>query len=117
MNHAMKTQSDFANYLRATNVGGSGKAASYLRALELLEEMLKAVPSGFEDCREIWSVSSLERLIQLRSRVLLSSLTLLLSVTSRSLIRDTVSVRLFNTSSLVTRITSNPNFLSLSYLS
>lgn len=70
MNHAMKTQSDFANYLRATNVGGSGKAASYLRALELLEEMLKAVPSGFEDCREIWSVSSLERLIQLRSRVL-----------------------------------------------
>ena len=70
MNHAMTTQADFADYLRATNVGGSGKAASYLRALELLEEMLKSVPSGFEDCREIWSVNSAERLIQLRSRVL-----------------------------------------------
>lgn len=66
----MTTKSDFAEYLRATNVGGSGKAASYFRALELLEEILKAVPSGFEDCREIWSVSSAERLIQLRLRVL-----------------------------------------------
>ena len=70
MNPEMTTKAAFADELRAMNVGGSGKAASYLRALELLEEMLKAVPAGFEDCRNIWSVRSAERLIQLRLRVL-----------------------------------------------
>jgi len=70
MNQEMSTKTAFAEELRATNVGGSGKAASYLRALELLEEMLNAVPTGFEDCRDVWSVSSPERLIQLRLRVL-----------------------------------------------
>lgn len=70
MNGSLSTQSGFAEYLRATNVGGSGKAASYLRALELLEEMLKAAPLGFEDCQNVWSVNSAERLIELRLRVL-----------------------------------------------
>lgn len=60
----------FAEELRVNNVGGSGKAASYLRALELLEEMLKSLKTGFEDCQDIWAVSSPERLIQLRGRVL-----------------------------------------------
>lgn len=70
MNQPTITKSDFSDYLRATNVGGSGKAASYVRALELLEMMLQAEPLEFEDCREIWSVDSIERLIQLRKRVL-----------------------------------------------
>ncbi len=70
MNQGMTTEAAFVDELRATNVGGSGKAASYLRALKLLEEMLNAVPAGFEDCRDIWSVNSAERLIQLRLRVL-----------------------------------------------
>jgi putative restriction endonuclease len=70
MDHGMTSKSAFAEYLRSTNVGGSGKAASYLRAIELLEEMLNAEPAGFEDCRKIWSVRSAERLIQLRLRVL-----------------------------------------------
>jgi putative restriction endonuclease len=70
MDHGMTSKSAFAEYLRSTNVGGSGKAASYLRAIELLEEMLNAEPAGFEDCRKIWSVRSAERLIELRLRVL-----------------------------------------------
>lgn len=70
MDNGISTKAAFEEDLRATHVGGSGKVASYLRALELLEEMLKAAPLGFEDCREIWSVGSAERLIQLRLRVL-----------------------------------------------
>lgn len=70
MNPEPNLQIAFAEELRANNVGGSGKAASYLRALELLEEMLKSLQSGFEDCQDIWAVSSPERLIQLRGRVL-----------------------------------------------
>ena len=70
MNPASSRRSDFNEYLRATNVGGSGKASSYLRALELLEEMLKAAPLGFGDCQDLWSVRSPERLMELRWRVL-----------------------------------------------
>ena len=66
----MNFKTDFANYLRATNLDGSGKAASYLRALDLLEEMLLKAPQGFEDCRDIWAVDSVERLIELRLRVI-----------------------------------------------
>lgn len=58
----MTIKDAYAEYLRSTSVEGSGKASSYLRALELLEEMLLVVPLGFEDCRDIWSVDSVERI-------------------------------------------------------
>lgn len=70
MNSSVSCKPSFVEYLWATNVGGSGKAASYLRALELLEEMLQAVPLGFEDCQNVWGVNSVERLIELRLRIL-----------------------------------------------
>lgn len=70
MNQPTITKSEFSDYLRATNLGGSGKATSYVRALELLEMMLQAEPLGFEDCRAVWGVNSTERLIDLRKRVL-----------------------------------------------
>jgi len=70
MKYSISIKSAFAAYLQSTNIDGSGKAASYLRALELLEEMLRLAPSGFEDCYDIWSVSSAERLILLRQRIL-----------------------------------------------
>lgn len=60
----------FETHLYQVNKEGSGKAASYLRALDLLETMLRAVPLDFSDCRNIWSVYSVERLIELRTRVL-----------------------------------------------
>jgi putative restriction endonuclease len=66
----MTIKESFADYLRSTNVEGSGKAASYLRALELMEAMLRAEPLGFEDCCDIWAIASVERLIELRARVL-----------------------------------------------
>ena len=56
----------FLQYLLADNRDGSGKATSYVRALELLEEMLKIRDFGFGDCVAIWSVDSLERLEALR---------------------------------------------------
>jgi len=52
----------FEQHLYEGNIKGSGKAKSYLRALDLLSEMLRSVPLGFEDCRDIWSVVSVERL-------------------------------------------------------
>lgn len=70
MKASSSRKSDFTEHLRANNVGGSGKASSYLRALELLEEMLKAAPLGFADCRDLWSVNSPERLMALRLKVL-----------------------------------------------
>jgi len=60
----------FQAYLYQDNKEGSGKASSYLRALELLQAMLREQPCGFEDCRDLWSVDSVERLEELRQRVL-----------------------------------------------
>lgn len=65
----MDNQSAFKQYLYADNKEGSGKASSYVRALELLEAMVRAVPLGFEDCQDIRSVHSVERLIELRTKV------------------------------------------------
>jgi putative restriction endonuclease len=70
MNGATTRRSEFSEHLRATNFGGSGKASSYLRALDLLEKMLKTAPMGFEDCQNLWGVDSAERLIELRLKVL-----------------------------------------------
>lgn len=55
----------FSEYLYATNVAGSKKAASYIRALDLLEEMLQTTAMGFEDCQDIWTMGSVERLSEL----------------------------------------------------
>ncbi|MGB0743168.1 MAG: HNH endonuclease [Opitutales bacterium] len=65
-----ETKTAFETYLYSENREGSGKASSYLRALELLSEMLQLAPMGFEDCRDIWSVDSADRLAELRERVL-----------------------------------------------
>jgi putative restriction endonuclease len=52
----------FEDYIHSGNVPGSGKASSYVRALDLRSEMLKAHPMGFADCQQIWSVNSTERI-------------------------------------------------------
>ena len=52
----------FQKFMYADNADGSGKASSYVRALDLLCKMLQAHPMGFEDCREIWNVESIERI-------------------------------------------------------
>jgi putative restriction endonuclease len=44
---------------------GSNKATSYVRALDVLNELLMVEPLGFDDCQNIWDVQSIERLYQL----------------------------------------------------
>ncbi len=52
----------FLEYLNEENKEGSGRAVSYVRGLDLLGDMIRAVPMGFEDFAEIWSVSDVGRL-------------------------------------------------------
>jgi len=59
----------YSKHLTETNIIGSGKAASYIRALDLLSEMLITQAFGFEDCIDIWSVTSLQRIAGLRELV------------------------------------------------
>jgi putative restriction endonuclease len=63
------TRNAFREYLIAENKSGSNKAASYLRAMDLLQGLLGDHPLGFEDCRDLWQVESVERLQELLLRV------------------------------------------------
>ena len=63
----------FTNHISATNVTGSKKAVSYIRAIDLLNKMIQTVSFEFEDCKNIWSVSSVERLNKLYFFVLQES--------------------------------------------
>ncbi|WP_411846829.1 HNH endonuclease [Roseibacillus persicicus] len=61
----MNTKEAYSNFATSTNLANSGKASSYIRALDLLSEMIEAVPMGFSDCEDIWSPPPIERLNQL----------------------------------------------------
>jgi len=69
----MTLKDAYALHLRSNNLEGSGKASSYPRALALLGAMLRERPEGFEDCRDIWAVDSVERLEELRQRGLVEA--------------------------------------------
>jgi putative restriction endonuclease len=60
----------FESYLYSENLEGSKKAGSYLTALKHLQTMLRTESYGFDDCIDLWSVDSVERLVELRERVL-----------------------------------------------
>lgn len=55
----------YSEFVHSVNLAGSGRATSYLRALDLLQEMIRVVPMGFSDCEEIWSPPRIERLNEL----------------------------------------------------
>ena len=55
----------FSDYIKATNLAGSQKANSYIRALDILSLLIKHEPYGFNDCKDVWKVESIERLYQL----------------------------------------------------
>jgi hypothetical protein len=59
----------YSEFVHATNVEGSGKASSYIRALDLISEMLQIQSFGFGDCIDIWHVTSLNRINALRDLV------------------------------------------------
>jgi len=63
----------FKSYIQASNIEGSGKAASYIRALDLLGEMLDAESLGFDDCKNIWHVNSIGSLSKLYESVLIET--------------------------------------------
>jgi putative restriction endonuclease len=52
----------YSEFVHSTNLAGSGRATSYLRALDLLAEMIKAKPMGFADCEDIWKPPTIKRL-------------------------------------------------------
>ncbi|MES2982895.1 MAG: HNH endonuclease [Verrucomicrobiota bacterium] len=64
------TRSAFSDHLHYGNKDGSGKASSYIRAIDLLSNMLELEPFDFSDCINIWQVNSSARLTQLRDFVL-----------------------------------------------
>jgi putative restriction endonuclease len=61
----MSVKARFKLYLESQSSIKSGKAASYVRAMDLLSKMLHAVPKGFADCVDIWNVRSFSRLQEL----------------------------------------------------
>ncbi len=67
MNDSFKNR--YSNYVLETNVVGSGKASSYIRALDLLSEMLCIQSFGFDDCIDIWHVTSLARINDLKELI------------------------------------------------
>ncbi|MGI9283566.1 MAG: HNH endonuclease [Endozoicomonas sp.] len=65
----MMNRSAYESHMNASNIEGSGKASSYLRALDLLGQMILQKPQGFADCNDIWNVTSTDRLEELRLKV------------------------------------------------
>ena len=59
---SVDTKEQFKLHLESQASQRTGKAASYVRALDLLSQMLHAVPKGFADCIDIWNVHSVSRL-------------------------------------------------------
>ena len=55
----------FTNYIKATNVTGSQKASSYIRAIDILNQLIAHHPFEFDDCKNVWQVESIDRLHQL----------------------------------------------------
>ena len=69
----MTYKTAFTNHIHATNLTGSKKAASYIKALEWLSKILQVEPQGFDDCKDIWQVDSIPRLHELYLFVLSES--------------------------------------------
>lgn len=65
----MNTRTQFSQYIRGENLEGSGKAPSYIRALELLGPIL-AKTREFSDCADVFAVQSVERISDLYEYVL-----------------------------------------------
>lgn len=55
----------FEKYLFETNQPGSGRASSYLKAIQYLEVMIARVPFGFADCESIYAVEDITRIEEL----------------------------------------------------
>ena len=54
----MQTKQAFTDFITETNLTGSGKASSYIRALDLLGQMLTIDALGFSDGTDVWAITS-----------------------------------------------------------
>ena len=54
----MQTKPAFTSFITETNLTGSGKASSYIRALDLLGQMLSIDALGFGGGTDVWAISS-----------------------------------------------------------
>ncbi len=66
-------QNTLQKYFPATSQKGSKKAASYVRASDMLNEVIQVVPFSFANYKNIWVVSSVERLQELYLFVLMEA--------------------------------------------
>jgi len=55
----------YKHFIHSTNRSGSNKATSYVRALDLLGELITREPGTFSDCADVWAVDSISRLQEL----------------------------------------------------
>lgn len=60
-------KNSFKKFLYATNLEGSGKASSYIKAINYLQLMLTQEHFGFDDCLDIWRVISPKRIYELHA--------------------------------------------------
>jgi len=63
-------KNNYSNCVQSTNQDGSNKAASYIKAIDWLCEMLEVEPYSFSDCKNIWIVNSADRIHELYEFVL-----------------------------------------------
>ena len=65
----MKTQRLYKKYIQESNIEGSNKASSYIRALELLDEILKK--NHLFKLRDFWSLNRVDEIEKLYQHALL----------------------------------------------
>lgn len=66
-------KSAYTDYIKATNIAGSQKANSYIKAIDILNMLIRHEPQGFYDIEDVWQVVSVDRLYQLYLFVLQQS--------------------------------------------
>ncbi|MEI8140199.1 MAG: HNH endonuclease [bacterium] len=66
----MTPRDRFTEFMEETNTAGSGKASSYVRALDLLGPILAKPTSLFKDCCNIWGITTITRIGELYEYVL-----------------------------------------------
>ncbi len=66
----MNFRDKYSQYMNEQNVEGSGRASSYVRALDLLGPILAKSESLFPDCSNVWEIESLDRIADLYEYVL-----------------------------------------------
>lgn len=66
----MELRAQFSEYMDKQNVYGSGRAASYVRALDLLVPILAKSQSTFQDCSNLWNIDSVDKVQELYKYIL-----------------------------------------------